>query len=196
MICAAALAFLSGCAAFRAKMSDVDVEKDKHLQSTYDYTDMRKVTQSVVDEIVASPFLSKHEKPPIMVIVGVQNRTKRYVDTKSLTDRMRTLLFKSGKAQFVNATRREQLMKEQKHQAAHATAETRVAIGRQIGARYMVSGSLVEMESESPRQVRVSKKKVNYYQLTIEVTDLETGLMTWTTEKEFAREARLPLIGW
>jgi hypothetical protein len=30
----------------------------------------------------------------------------------------------------------------------------------------------------------------------MEITDLETGLIAWTTEKEFARQASLPLIGW
>jgi PBP1b-binding outer membrane lipoprotein LpoB len=42
----------------------------------------------------------------------------------------------------------------------------------------------------------VSRTEINYYKLTVEVTDLESGLIAWTTEKEFARAARLPLIGW
>ena len=130
------------------------------------------------------------------MIAGVQNRTKRYVDTKALTDRVRTLLFQSGKVQFVNEVQREALLREQGYQAANVTPETQVAVGRQIGAKYMFSGSFVEMEKTSPREVRVSRKEINYYKLTIEVTDLETGLIAWTTEKEFAREARLPLIGW
>jgi uncharacterized protein (TIGR02722 family) len=191
-----ALTLAGGCAAFRAKVTDVDVEKDRHLQSTYDYSDMRNVTQGLVDEILGSDFLSKQPKPPVMTVVGIENRTKQYVDTKALSDRMRTLLFQSGKMQFVNPERREDLVKEQAHQAQNATAETRVAAARQTGAKYMISGSLIEMEKETPRQVRVSKTQINYYKLTVEVTDLESGLITWTTEKEFARSARLPLIGW
>lgn len=193
---ALALAFSTGCAAFRASTADVDVEQPKHMSQNYDYTDMRNITESVVNELLASPFLSGQAQPPVMMVAGVQNRTTRYVDTKSLTDRMRTALIQSGKAQFVNEARREELLKEQGYQAAHATPETQAAVGRQLGAKFMVSGSLIEMESESARQVRVSKQKVSYYKLTIEVTDLETSLITWTTEKEFAREASLPLIGW
>jgi hypothetical protein len=30
----------------------------------------------------------------------------------------------------------------------------------------------------------------------MEVTELETGLLAWTTEREFARAASLPLVGW
>jgi hypothetical protein len=131
-----------------------------------------------------------------MMIAGVQNRTSEYVDTKNLTDRMRTLLIQSGRVKFINAARREDLLKEQGYQAANATPETQTAIGRQLGAKYMLTGSLTEMTQKTPRQVRVSKTKMNYYKLTVEVTNLETGLIDWTTEVEFARKERQPLIGW
>jgi uncharacterized protein (TIGR02722 family) len=185
-----------GCAAFRASTADVNVEETRHMGSKYDYSDMRSITQGVVNELLAGPFLAGRDSPPVMMVAGVRNATSRYVDTKSLTDRIRTLLFQSGSVQFVNEARREELLKEQGYQAANATPETQVAVGRQLGARYMLSGSLSEMETTSPRQVRVSKQELTYYKLTIEVTDLESGLLAWTTEKEFARQASLPLIGW
>lgn len=188
--------FASGCAAFRASTSDLDVTKTQHVGSTYDYSDLRALSQTVADELLASPFLADKSPAPIMMIAGVQNRTSRYVDTKGLTDKMRTLLFQSGKLQFVNEARREDLLKEQGYQAANATPETQTAVGKQLGAKYMMTGSLIEMQEGSPRQVRVSKQEYTYYKLTIEVTDLETGLLAWTTEKEFARQTSLPLIGW
>ncbi|MFH0879739.1 MAG: hypothetical protein V2A34_08505 [Lentisphaerota bacterium] len=189
---------MNGCAAFRTSTTDVDFTSGKSPveRADYNYSDMRNITQAVVDEMVASPFLNDQSAPPIMMIAGVQNRTSAYMDTKNLTDKMRTLLFKSGKVQFVNEARREDLLKEQGYQAANATAETQTSVGRQLGAKYMVSGPLVEMETTSGRQVRVSKQVLKYYKLTIEVTDLETGLLAWTTEQEFSRQESQPLIGW
>ncbi len=187
---------MSGCAMFRAQTTTVDMDQAGSFDQRFDFTDLRRITESVADEIATSPFLQRHEEPPIMMIAGVQNRTSEYMDTKNLTDRMRTLLIQSGAVQFVNEARREDLLREQGYQAANVRPETQVAIGQQLGAKYMVSGSMVEMKDRSPRQVRVSKTLRNYYKLTIEVTDLETGLIAWTTEREFAREARQPLIGW
>ncbi|MBM4144310.1 MAG: hypothetical protein FJ225_12070 [Lentisphaerae bacterium] len=195
LLCAA-VGLGGGCAAFRAKVRPVDVEKERHLRETYDYSDMRKVTEEVAQAILSSDLMARQAEPPVVMIAGVENRTKQYVDTKALTDRMRQILFDSGKMKFVNAERRDALMKEQRFHQENVTAETRAAMGRQVGARYMITGSFAEMEKESPRQVRVSKRKVNYYKLTMEITDLESGLIELTTEKEFAREARLPLIGW
>ncbi len=185
-----------GCAAFRASTKTVDVTQERHMGARYDYSDLRNISQKVVDELLQSPFLQNQPTPPILMVAGIQNRTSRYMDTKALSDKMRTALLQSGKAQFVNEARREELLKEQGYQAAHAAPGAQVQVGRQLGARYMLSGSMVEMESTSPRQVRVSKQELVYYKLTIEVTDLETGLIVWTTEQEFAREQSLPLIGW
>jgi uncharacterized protein (TIGR02722 family) len=196
MVVCVAVALCGGCAAFRAKVRPVDVEEERHLRETYDYSDMRNITEAVAEEVLASKFLAAEEAAPVVMIAGIENRTRQYVDTKALSDRLRTILLKSEKMKFVNAARRDALMAEQKFHQKNVTAETRVAMGRQTGAKYMLTGSFIEMEKTSPRQVRVSKKKVNYYKLTIEVTNLETGLIDWTTEKEFAREARLPLIGW
>ena len=126
----------------------------------------------------------------------MENRTSSYVDTKGLTDKIRTTMLRAGKGQFVNESRREDLLKEQGYQAANATPETQAAVGRQLGAKYMISGSLMEMKDKSPKQARISKQKLRYYKLTMEVTDLESGLISWTTEQEFARQESLPLIGW
>ena len=75
--------FTGGCAAFRASTSDIDVTKTQHVDSTYDYSDLRTLSQTVADELLASPFLADKPQPPIMMIAGVQNRTGRYVDTKA-----------------------------------------------------------------------------------------------------------------
>jgi penicillin-binding protein activator len=195
VVAATAMALNSGCSAFRASTSDVDVNKPEHMGTAYDYTDMRSVSDKVANSLLASPAAGG-APAPILMIAGVQNRTEQYVDTKALTDRIRTVALNSGKFQFVNEARRDELLKEQGYQAANATPETQVAVGKQLGAKYMLSGSLIEMRSSSPRQVRVSKDQVSYYKLTIELTDLETGLIKWTTEEEFARKTSLPLIGW
>mgnify|MGYP003588774035 CR=1 FL=1 len=193
-VAAVVIAGGSGCAMFRASTTNVDVNDEIHMKENFDYSDLRKITEEVSTEIEG--FLDEHQPSPIFVVAGVENRTSEYVDTKNLTDRIRTLMFKTGKAQFVNESRRQDLLKEQGFQAANATPDTQVAIGQQLGAKYMLSGSLVEMKTTNPKQVRVSKQKLNYYKLTFEVTDLQSGLMAWTTEKEFARQSSRPLIGW
>ncbi|MDO9542520.1 MAG: hypothetical protein Q7J98_09380 [Kiritimatiellia bacterium] len=187
---------LSGCAMFRIRVKDDDVNKMPQLDARYGPQDLRRLGQEVSEEIAISSFITNQQNNPIMIIYGVQPRTTTFVDTQALTDRIRTTLMQTGKMQFVNEARRDQLMKEQGFQAQSATDDTRVAVGKQLGARYMLTGSLVEMQKQTGAQVRVSKTELMYYQLTIDITDLETGIVAWSTQKEFAREKREPLIGW
>lgn len=140
--------------------------------------------------------LAGQSTPPVMTIAGVENRTREYVDTKNLTDKMRTMLLKSGKMQFVNTARRTDLLNEQGYQAANANPEQMATIGAQAGAKYMITGSLTQMTQQTGKQVRVSKQRLNYYKLTMEITDLTSSLIVWTTEEEFARNESIPLIGW
>lgn len=187
---------LSGCSAFRMSTQDMSTDNLEHYRANYDASDMRNITSSVVNKILISPFLSQQDQPPVMTIAGVENRTREYVDTKNLTDKMRTMLLQSGKIQFVNTARRKDLLDEQGYQAANADPNTMATIGQQMGAKYMLTGSLTQMTQESGKQVRVSKQRLNYYKLTIEITDLTSSLIIWTTEEEFAREESIPLIGW
>ncbi len=195
-LCGLALALGSGCAMFRASTTEVDVNQRQHLTADYDFTDMRDITQGLVADLLTSKFLKQNATPPIMMIAGVQNRTQQYADMKNLTDRIRTMLLQSEQVRFINETRRAELLKEQGYQVANATPETQVAVGKQLGAKYMISGSFTQMTDSTPRQVRASKQEINYYKLTFEVTDLETSEIVWTKEKEFARRASIPLIGW
>ncbi len=195
--CASVIALsLSGCSAFRVSTEDVKPENLEHYRADYDASDMRKITTSVVNKILVSPFLAGQPSPPIMTIATVENRTREYVDTKNLTDRMRTMLLQSGKMQFINTARRQDLLNEQGYQAANANPDQMAAIGTQAGAKYMITGSLTQMTQESGKQVRLSKQRLNYYKLTMEITDLSSSLIVWTTEEEFARNESIPLIGW
>lgn len=187
---------LSGCAMFRIRVKDDDVSKMPQLDARYGPQDLRRLSQDISAEIANSSFITNQQNNPIMIIYGVQPRTTTFVDTQALTDRIRTTLIQAGKIQFVNESRRDQLMKEQGFQAQSATDETRITIGKQLGARYMLTGALVEMQKQTGAQVRVSKTELMYYQLTVDITDLETGIVAWSTQKEFAREMRQPLIGW
>lgn len=189
-------AFGAGCRAFRASVHEVDVAKAKPMDASYDYSDLRWLGNSVGGDISSWKTLEQEGRKPILVVMGIQNRTTRHIDTKAITDTIRTVVISNGKADFVNESQRDTLLKEQGYQLANCTPETRVQIGRQLGARYMLTGSLIEIRKEEPKQVRVSKSEEVFYQLTIEITDLQTGLIAWTTQKERARGASKPVVGW
>ena len=185
----------TGCSAFRATVKEEDVAKasSQPMDVGYDFGDLRWLGDSIADELMSSDITAGK---PIMVVMGIENRTDEHIDTKAITDTVRTKLINSGKVSFINESRRDQVLQEHGYQLANCTPETRAMIGKQLGARYMLTGSLVKIKKDTPRQARVSKQEQVFFQLTAEVTDLQTGLIAWTRQKERVRSASKPLIGW
>ena len=181
---------------FRSNISEQNPETASTLTAGYDQRDLLNWADMITQDILSHPFPSPEEQDSIMVVMGIENRSRNHIDTKAITDTMTTKMLNTTQLRFVNEARRDDLLKEQGYQLANATKETRTAIGKQLGAKYMVTGSLVEIGSSSGREVRISKKQDTYFQLTVEITDLETGLIVLRKQRDRLRRASKPLIGW
>jgi len=186
----------SGCAAFRQSVETVDVDKAKPMSAKYDYSDLRNMSDEVVDKLLDDSFIQGFKEAPMVAIFGLENRTTIHLDTQAMTDTIRRKLRDARKMRFVNTARRDDLNKEQAYQGTHTSQENRVAVGKQAGAKYMMTGSIIEISKQSGRQVRVSSKEEIYYQLTVEITDLESGEVVTDVQVERARKESKPLIGW
>ena len=192
-----AIASLStGCAAFRYGVTEKEPDSAKPLRGEYDFHDLRSMPEEICKKILTHPFPSAGEKKPLLVSMGIENRTKSHLDMKSLSDTISVQFLDSRTVRFVNAGARDKLLKEQGYQLNNCPSDKRVKIGKQLGAKYMITGALVQLGDKSGRQVRVSKKEDVYYQLTLEITDLETSEIIVRKQVDRLRRTSQPLIGW
>ncbi len=184
-----------GCAMFRESIREQDPQSSSKLTAKFDQHDLNDMAVQLTDDILSHPF-PPAGATPIVAPLGIINNTKSHLDMTALENTLTTKLMNTGKMQFVNTARRDDLLKEQGFQIANCTDATKVQVGKQLGARYMLTGSITELGAASGRQVRVSKKQDVYYQLTIEVTDIETGLIVLRKQRDRLRRASKPIIGW
>ncbi|MDA0578369.1 MAG: hypothetical protein O3B24_09755, partial [Verrucomicrobia bacterium] len=148
------------------------------------------------EALMAHPFPAADENQPIVVDMGIENRTATHADMKAITDSITTKMMDASKIRLVNASRRDDLLKEQGYQLANCTDATKTAIGRQLGAKYMLTGSLIEISHDEGKGIHLKKDSDAYYQLTVEVTDLETSLIVVRKQLDRLRRASKPVIGW
>ena len=191
---AAAIA-LSGCA---ATTRTIDPDSDVHYDASYDFSDKKEIVEVLTSSLMASPRLrGRAGDAPVIVTYGVANRTSEHIDTGGITDDIRLELIRSGEYRFVNRRQRDNLLEEADYQyAGFVPPEQRVAEGRQLGADYILSGTLRSIEKKQPKQWRLNKRELVYYSMTLEMTDLETGEIAWADDVEIARESSRPIIGW
>ncbi|MCF8024029.1 MAG: penicillin-binding protein activator LpoB [Desulfobacteraceae bacterium] len=185
---------LSGC---RATTRDISPDESIHYDEAYDFSDKKKIVNDLVDSLVQKSPLSRGEARPVVIIYDVANRTSEHISTSGITDDIRSELLSRGTARFVNRRQRSSIQKELEYQyGGNVEPATRVEMARQVGAEYMITGTLRSIRKRQPRQARLKRKTLQYYSLTLELTSLETGLIEWSDSAEIAREAAKPFIGW
>jgi len=176
---------LASCSSQRAftKGEYTDPDKVILLDDKYNESDMKIMADALVDSLLKHQIISSAKKIPVFQVENVSNSTSEHIDMQSLTDKIRTALIKSGKVQFHDKLQRGTLSKEYEYQtqSGNVTKETAKAKGYQIGSDYMLSGDFSSNVQE------VGAKKVIYYKLTLNATDIKTGLIVWTDDKEIKK---------
>ena len=180
-----------------ASTRDYEPTDTIHYDASYDFSDKNKIVNDLTESLTnRSPLAARNDRP-VVVVYNVANRTNEHISTDLITDDIRQRILASGKARFVNRVQREAIEQETGYQhGGDVTPETRAQRSRQIGAEYMITGTLRSITKNEPRQWRLKKRKLQYYSLTLELTDLETSLIEWADSVEIVREEAKPFVGW
>jgi len=131
-----------------------------------------------------------------LISYGIGNQTSEHINTSGISDDIRLALVQSGRYQMLNETQRANIDAEAKYQQGKVPASEQIQQGRQLGADYVLAGTLRSIVKKQPRQIRLNKKKLVYYSLNLELTDTETGAISWADKIEIARESSQPIVGW
>ncbi len=184
---------MTGCMASTKNINPAD---ETHYDASYDFSDKNKIVDRLVTPLLAAPVFPVQDKP-ILIVYPVVNETSEHISTGGITDSIRMKLVQSGKFRFINESQRDNIQKETSYQnQGYVDPAMRVEQGRQLGADYILSGTLRSIKKEQPEQMRLFKKERIYYSLDLSITDLKTGEIVYADQAELAREASKPIIGW
>ena len=189
-----ALFFMAGCT---VSTRTVSPDEELHYDEAYDPSDKKKIVDEFISSLLERTPVPAPEKPPVIVVYDIANRTSDHISTSLITDDIREALIDSGRFRFVSRIQRDAIDIEAAYQhGGNVLSETRVKQWRQTGANFILTGVLRSIDKDQPRQVRLMKKVLKYYNLRLELINLESGLIDWTKSVEIMREASKPFIGW
>ena len=160
------------------------------LDDKFNEADMQQMSETIVKSMIACPEIEKANKPPVVIVDLVQNRTEEHIDVKSLTDKIRTALIKSRKVKFVDKEARAVLDEEYNYnEGGNVAKEKQKKRGKQTGADYIFNGSLATNIQQ------VGNDKFIYYKLTMNLVNLESSEIDCSEEKEVRKKYRKRSIG-
>lgn len=167
-----------------------DPEKVNLLNDQWSETDMQKVVNDLVSSLVAHPVIKDAKTPPIVLVTQLQNKTSEHIDTQSVMDMVRVDLMKGGRVAFIDKEARQDIADEYNYQnSGMVSKETKKGPGGQTGADFMINGRLDSIVQE------VGKDKTVYYKVTLNMTNIKTGMMVWSDNKQIRKAYKKKTIG-
>jgi hypothetical protein len=169
---------------------DDNVQEANLLTDKWSESDMQAAVRDLVASAVSHPAIANAKRPPIVMVTRLQNKTSEHIDTQSITDMFQVELQRSGKVQFVDKAAREDISEEYDYQdSGMVNRETKKGKGGQIGADFIMNGRLDSIVQEAGRD------KTIYYKLTMNLTNLKTGLIEWTDHKQLRKAYTKKRVG-
>ena len=183
---------LSGCATAPV-IRYGDAQSLQTVSTDFSSSDLQQIASSMVDSLLVFPPIAEviSQRRPVITVDSIKNKTMQHIDTESVTDSIRTKLIQSGKFRFIDRTTDEAAINEVKTQQDSGLVDksTAAQFGKQIGAEYMLTGNISEIE-----QRNVSVKDV-YYKITLNLKNLNTGILEWSNEKEIRKTSKRSTFG-
>lgn len=167
-----------------------DPQRENLMNDQWSETDMQVSVKTMVTSLVNHQSIANASKMPIVMVTNLQNKTSEHIDTQSIMDMVRVELTNSGRVAFVDKEAREDISKEYDYQSSGMVSdETKKTKGGQIGADFIINGRLDSIVQE------IGKEKTVYYKLTLNMTNLKTGIIAWTNHKEIRKAYKKKSVG-
>eukprot|EP00540_Astrosyne_radiata_P018498 CAMPEP_0116833248 /NCGR_PEP_ID=MMETSP0418-20121206/6333_1 /TAXON_ID=1158023 /ORGANISM="Astrosyne radiata, Strain 13vi08-1A" /LENGTH=169 /DNA_ID=CAMNT_0004462681 /DNA_START=149 /DNA_END=659 /DNA_ORIENTATION=- len=122
------------------------------------------------------------ERKPVLIVGTMLNKSHEHIEADTFIKDLERALIQEGEVRIVaNSTFREKLRRERAGQVGFVTAETQKRLGRELGADYMLFGTINTIVDTE------GKDSVVFYQVNLELADLETSELVWIGEKKIKK---------
>jgi len=183
-VAALSLVLLTDCAT--RTVTRVDPGKQIDLSGRWNDTDSKLVAAEMIKDALGRPwretFFNKYNKKPTIIVGMVTNKSSEHIEADVFIKDIEKEFINSGTIRVVqNSEFREKLRQERADQGQYASPETAKKWGKELGADFMMFGTINSITD------MYNKKKVNFYKVNLELTDMETNEIVWIGDKEIKK---------
>ena len=177
---------LLGLGACGTKVERVDVEETYDLSGAWNDTDSRLVSEEMINDMLSRPwrqeYTNRYRKQPAVIVGTIRNLSHEHINVNTFVNDIERAMINSGKVTFVASSQeREEIRDERKDQDLHAREDTRKAMGQELGADFMLKGSInTIIDMEGTTQLR-------YYQVDLNLISLTDNRIVWLGQKKIKK---------
>ncbi|MCP1676070.1 uncharacterized protein (TIGR02722 family) [Natronocella acetinitrilica] len=191
----AVLALLSlfiaaGCA---TQVDRIDRDQPQDLSGRWNDTDSRLVSEEMVSDMLRRGWIGNHRQRsgnrPAVIVGEIRNLSHEHINLNTFVRDIERELINAGEVTFVaSGIEREQIRDERADQQQFARPDTAAQWGQELGADYMLTGTINSIIDEEGRT------QVAYYQVDLALTNLQDNTRVWVGQKEIRKLIRRGLF--
>ena len=168
------------------KVTRVAEDEQIDLSGNWNDTDSKLVADEMIADSVAKPwlenFIAQKQNKPRIIVGTILNKSDEHINTETFTKDLEIALLNTGKATFVaSKDQREEIRSERMDQADFSDPATVKKFGKELGADYMLKGQINTITDA------VKKTTLKYYQVELELIDIETNEKVWIGQKKIKK---------
>lgn len=176
---------LSGCGASKT-VSRVEPNESIDLSGDWNDTDSRLVAEEMISDVVSRPWLGEFKgakkRSPDVIVGTIKNRSTEHIPTVAFIKNLERELINSGRVNFVaSKDERTEVREERADMQENASPESVKKFQQEAGADYMLRGDIATIIDQD------GGDQVKYYQVNLELIDLETNRKAWIGEKKIKK---------
>lgn len=177
------------------RVTRVSSDMETDLSGRWNDTDSRLVSEAMISDLMSRPaiedFRDENGRKPVVIVGTIRNRSSEHISVTSFTKDIERELVNSGRVKMVaSSAEREELRDEKEDQQSNASLETAKRLAQETGADMMLIGSIVTINDQ------VDNTKVVYYQVDMELINLESNEKMWIGTKKHKKIIDLGGVEW
>lgn len=169
------------------KVTRIDPSKQVDLSGRWNNTDSRVVSEEMIQTILKDNWLTEFQEShngsrPVVIVGFVVNKSHEHIEAETFVKDIEQSFIQSGKVRVVQGgKKREELRSERADQQTNSSVSSMKKFGLEQGADFILQGSINSIVDSQKR------KKVIYYQINLELTNIQTNEVVWIGDKKIAK---------
>ena len=178
--------FVNGCGK-SVEVARVDSGKEIALTDKWNDEDSRLVAEEMINDMLSYPWISQFNqrfpgKEPLVTVQRVRNKSHEHIAVDTFVNDIKRAVIRSGKAGFIaTLEERQDTRAELADQDMNASADTRMEMGEEDGANFVLSGTINSIVDQLDGQ------RVTYYQVDLKLINLQTAREVWNGSKKIKK---------
>ena len=195
LFCSIFMSIIASCVPTRVTRTNADQVID--LSGRWNDTDSRLVAEEMSAELMGGSWLEQFclahaeqaeaserykKSKPVVIVGSILNKSHEHIEADTFIKDIEKDIIEKGEMRLVaNSALRAKLRQEKTEQVGFVTPATQKHFGRELGADYMIFGTINTIVDTK------GKNKVVFYQVDLELIHLETNEKVWMGDKKIKK---------